>query len=99
MEAKKTVKKADRKSLFQAIAKLGGAAECEKFLTDLCTPGELDAMADRWEVARLLDRGVPYRDIYTKTGVSTATVTRVARALHDGAGGYSKVLAKPLENL
>ncbi len=89
----KTVdKKVDRKALYAAISKLGTAAECERFLSDLCTPGELDAMADRWEVARLLNRGVPYRDIYSKTGVSTATVTRVARALLHGAGGYSKLL-------
>jgi len=85
-------KQPDRKALYQAIRKLKTVAECENFFSDLCTPNELDAMADRWEVARLLNRGVPYRDIYAKTGVSTATVTRVAKALTYGTGGYSRSL-------
>jgi TrpR-related protein YerC/YecD len=67
-------------------------AECERFFADLCTPGELLAMADRWKVARLLDQGMPYREIYEKTGVSTATITRVARALFLGRSGYRGAL-------
>lgn len=81
-----------KSSLFEAILRLDSPEECERFFTDLCTPNELAALADRWEVARLLDRKVPYRDIYDQTGVSTATVTRVARALLHGEGGYRQVL-------
>ncbi|MBI3506876.1 MAG: trp operon repressor [Proteobacteria bacterium] len=79
-------------ALFEAILGLPDAAACGRFFEDLCTPGELSAMADRWKAAQLLDRGVPYREIYERTGVSTATVTRVARALFNGRGGYRGAL-------
>lgn len=82
------------KELYLAVASLENPAEVQQFLVDLCTPAELTAMADRWRVARLLERGVPYRAIYERTGVSTATVTRVARALSQGEGGYGIALAR-----
>ncbi|MEN9834512.1 MAG: hypothetical protein RL011_705 [Pseudomonadota bacterium] len=82
------------RELCQALIALESVDECRRFLTDLCTPGELAALADRWQVARLIEEGVPYRRIYEKTGVSTATVTRVARALSYGEGGYRAVLGK-----
>lgn len=49
-------------------------------------------MADRWKTAKLLEESIPYREIYEKTGVSTATVTRVARSLSMGSGGYRLAL-------
>jgi TrpR-related protein YerC/YecD len=82
----------DLRSLFEAILTLKTQVECEKFFTDLCTPGELLAIADRWKVVRLIDQGMPYREIYEKTGVSTATITRVARALFLGESGYRNAL-------
>src|SRR5258706_7198568 len=84
----------DLKELFAAMLGLQTQAECEKFFADLCTPGELLAMADRWKVARLLDLGMPYREIYEKTGVSTATITRVAPAPFLGESGYRKALER-----
>jgi TrpR-related protein YerC/YecD len=83
---------ANLKDLFQALLQLENIEECERFLADLCTPAELLSMADRWRAAQLLSQGVPYRSIYEKTGVSTATVTRVARALTYGEGGYQMIL-------
>ncbi len=82
----------EQKALFEAILELKTPEDCQKFFSDLCTPNELEALADRWQVAQLIDRKVPYRDIYEQTGVSTATVTRVARALQHGEGGYRKIL-------
>ena len=90
--------KKDHKALYSALLKLQTLEEMQSFLADLCTPGELDALADRWEVARLLERGVPYREIYDRTGVSTATVTRVARALLHGMGGYQRALNQNKES-
>src|SRR4051812_4216302 len=87
-------KKSNYRALFNAILQLRGPDDCENFLRDLCTPGELDAMADRWEVARLLEKGVPYREIYDRTGVSTATVTRVAKSLSNGQGGYLQIIER-----
>lgn len=57
-------------------------------LTDLCTPAEIEAMVDRWQVVAPLLDGVPYREIHERTGVSVTTVGRVARCLTHGAGGY-----------
>jgi TrpR-related protein YerC/YecD len=85
------------RELCEALLSLDSVEECRRFLNDLCTPAELSALADRWSVARLLERGVPYRRIYDRTGVSTATVTRVARAMEYGQGGYRAVLAKTVK--
>lgn len=80
------------RGLFEAILSLKTRDECARFFEDLCTPAELQSLSDRWRVAGLLEEGVPYRSIYEQTGVSTATVTRVARSLTYGAGGYRLVL-------
>ena len=74
--------------LFEALRSLESRQELEAFLRDLCTLGELEAMAHRWQVARLVDRGLPYTEVAEKTGASTATVTRVAHWLNHGEGGY-----------
>jgi len=86
---------AERRALFSAVLSLKDAADCAAFFADLCTPAELDALAGRWKVARLLDKGIPYREISEKTGISTATVTRVARCLTYGKeGGYRRLLGR-----
>ena len=85
---------ARRRALLRAILQLDDVEACEKFLSDLCTPAEIAAMADRWEVARLLDKHLSYRRIQEETSVSTATITRVARAFYHGDGGYRGLLDK-----
>jgi TrpR-related protein YerC/YecD len=77
--------------LFQAFAMLQTKEEVKKFLQDLCTPAEIQAMADRWKVVDLLKQGEPYRQIYEKTGVSVTTIGRVARCLLLGEGGYNLI--------
>jgi TrpR-related protein YerC/YecD len=76
------------RNLYAAIAALRSAQECRAFLRDLCTPAELQAMADRWAVVEWLQRGLPYREIHRQTGVSVTTIGRVARFLASGNGGY-----------
>ena len=78
--------------LFEVIRNLEGPDEVERFLRDLCTLGELEAMAHRWEVVKLLDQGLPYQEIARRTGASTTTVTRVAHWLRHGEGGYRTAL-------
>jgi TrpR-related protein YerC/YecD len=78
--------------LFDAIKTLRTRAEVEHFLRDLCTLSELEAMAHRWQVARLLEEGLPYLEIAQRTGASTTTVTRVAHWLRHGEGGYRLAL-------
>lgn len=66
--------------------------EAKRFLRDLCTLPELEALAHRWQIARLVDRGVPYLEIAERVPTSTATVTRVAQWVRHGAGGYRTAL-------
>jgi TrpR-related protein YerC/YecD len=66
--------------------------QVEAFLRDLCTPAELEAMADRWKVVPLLQQGVPYREIHERTGVSVTTTGRVARTLEHGHRGYAAAI-------
>ena len=82
------------KELFDAIRALKSRTELEAFLRDLCTLGELEAMAHRWQVARLVHKGLPYTEIAEKTNASTTTVTRVAHWLRHGEGGYRLALER-----
>ena len=77
------------RALYEAVLTLRTAEECRAFFRDLCTPAELQAMADRWAAVEMLRRGLPYREIYRLTGVSVTTVGRVARYLTAGNGGYA----------
>ena len=77
------------RNLYAAIATLRSAEEVRAFFRDLCTPAELQAMADRWAVVEPLKRGLPYREIHRLTGVSVTTIGRVARFLAAGNGGYA----------
>ena len=86
-ESERHRKKAED-ALFRAIISLRDVPECRSFFKDLCTPAELQALVDRWQVVQLLERGLPYRRIHDMTGVSVTTVGRVARFLSDGFGGY-----------
>ena len=80
--------------LFQAIVTLRNGEECRNFLKDLCTPAELQALVDRWQVVALLKKDMPYRKIHDLTGVSVTTIGRVARFLHDGFGGYETAFSR-----
>ncbi|HTV77994.1 MAG TPA: YerC/YecD family TrpR-related protein [Steroidobacteraceae bacterium] len=86
------------RNLFAAVASLRSADECRAFFRDLCTPAEIQAMADRWAVVDWLARGVPYREINRLTGVSVTTISRVARCLGDDNGGYSLVIRRTQGN-
>ena len=87
---------AAERGLFQAILTLRTVEEARAFFRDLCTPAELQALADRWAVVGLLQQGLPYREIQRHTGVSVTTVGRVARYLASGNGGYA-LAARRLE--
>jgi len=85
------------RNLCVALAALKSPEEVRAFLRDLCTPAELQAMADRWAVVDPLERDIPYREIHRLTGVSVTTIGRVARFLKAGNGGYLTA-ARRLEN-
>lgn len=74
--------------LVRALLSLRTEDEAARFLRDLCTVAELRALAERWQAVQKLDQGLPYRAVADETGMSTATVTRVAHWLNHGEGGY-----------
>lgn len=78
--------------VFCAILSLKDVSECYRFFEDICTINELQALAQRWQVARQLDAGVTYQDISRRYNASTATISRVNRCLEYGASGYRLVL-------
>jgi len=88
---------AAERSLLQAILTLRSVEECRDFFRALCTPAELQALADRWSVVGLLRQDIPYREIHRQTGVSVTTIGRVARYLANGNGGYALALRRLTE--
>ena len=80
--------------LFMAILQLKDVDECYAFFEDICTINELHSLAQRLEVAALLEKNTTYNEIAAQTGASTATISRVNRCLHYGAGGYRTVLER-----
>ncbi len=80
--------------LFDAVLTLKDKEECYKFFEDVCTIKELLAMAQRYEVALLLEKKMTYLDIANKTGASTATISRVNRSLNYGEDGYEMVFER-----
>ena len=84
----------EHEDLFAAVASLKTPEEAQRFLRDLCTRSELDAMAHRWQVAQLLDEGHPYLEVAKRSHASTTTVTRVAQWLRNGEGGYALALRR-----
>jgi TrpR-related protein YerC/YecD len=80
--------------LYAALLMLETPQEMEAFMADLCTPTEIAAFADRWHAARLLHQGLSQREVASRTGIALATVTRVARFLARGAGGYLTIIRR-----
>ncbi len=80
--------------LFRAILSLETTEECDRFLEDLCTIKELEAISQRLAVAEMLYKGANYMEISAQTGASTATISRVNRCLSYGGGGYKTVLSR-----
>ncbi|EZP78384.1 TrpR-like protein YerC/YecD [Parageobacillus genomosp. 1] len=78
--------------LFKAILSLRDLEECYRFFDDLCTVNEIQSLAQRLEVARMLREGYTYHKIETETGASTATISRVKRCLNYGNDAYAMAL-------
>ena len=78
--------------LMKAVVSLKTEDQCYRFFEDICTVSELKALAQRLEVARMLDAGYIYEDIVAQTGASTATISRVKRCLVYGSDGYNSVM-------
>lgn len=79
-------------ALYESILQLNSLEECCAFFDDLCTIGELRAMEQRYDVARLLDEGLVYTEILEKTGASSATISRVNRIFSFGTGSFKTMI-------
>jgi len=90
---KTEIKRLENK-LFQAVTRLEAVDECRRFFADLCTPAEIEAMADRWNTVGKLLKQESYREIAAETDVSLTTIGRVARCLYGDNGGYKLMLEK-----
>ncbi len=84
--------------LFDAVLLLNNREECYRFFQDICTVTELTSLGQRFEVARMLTDNRTYMDIAHKTGASTATISRVNRALEYGQDGYQMVIERMKES-
>jgi TrpR-related protein YerC/YecD len=84
--------------LFNAVLSLQDLEECYRFFDDLCTINEIQSLAQRLDVARMLREGNTYHKIETETGASTATISRVKRCLNFGNDTYEMVLERIKED-
>ncbi|MBE7043730.1 MAG: TrpR-like protein, YerC/YecD [Ruminococcaceae bacterium] len=84
--------------LFEGMLKLQSIEDCYRFFEDLCTISEIKAMAQRFQVAVMLDEQRVYTDIEQETGASSATISRVNKSLLYGEDGYRLVLERLKEN-
>ena len=80
--------------LYEAILSLKTIDECYKFFEDALTPKEITDIAQRIKAAKMLDSGKSYLEVGIETGMSTATISRVSKALERGAGGYKLILSR-----
>lgn len=80
--------------LYRSIVSLENVEDCKNFFHDICTASELQEMSRRLKAARMLSDGIVYSEIAAKTGLSTATISRVNHCLKYGNDGYHKVLEK-----
>lgn len=84
---------------FAAVLGLRSPDECYNFFEDICTVAEIQAMAQRFHVARLLDAGRTYQEISALTGASTATISRINKCLEYGTDGYKTALRRLKNNV
>ncbi len=99
-KAKDAAQMRGEKALYAAFAALSSTTEAARFLKDIATPAEIEAFAERWRIARMLNEGRhSYREIAAETGASTTTIGRVARFLNDEPhGGYRLMFSKRMKS-
>lgn len=85
---------AETDHLFEAMLMLNNVEEFYQFFEDVCTIKEIQAISQRFQVARMLDNGNNYHEISDGTGASTATISRVNKCLNYGSGGYRTALER-----
>lgn len=87
-------KRDDIDELFEAVLTLEDEEDCYRFFEDICTINEIHAIAQRFQVAKLLNQNKTYNEIESMTHASTATISRINKCLVYGADGYKRVLLR-----
>ena len=82
------------KELFKLFASIQDEKEAQLLLKDILTPQELDSVAERWQIVKLLNKKIPQRDIASKLNISISKVTRGSRSMQYGSGGFKVFLDK-----
>ncbi len=82
------------KDLFKVFSLLESEEEAKKFLRDLLTEAEIREFANRWKVARMLEKKIAYKSIEKETGMSSTTIARIQKWLNNGMNGYTIMLDK-----
>lgn len=85
-------KNKDVDALFDAILSLNSREECYAFFEDALTVKEILDIAQRLKAAKMLRDGKSYNEVCRVTGMSSATISRVSKALERGQGGYKIIL-------
>ena len=96
-EVAKITPEEQKSELFRVLSSLSDRASFERLFEDLCTFNEIEQMAQRLVAAELLIGGATYNQVMAKTGISSATLSRVSRCLQRGSGGYSEILRDSIE--
>jgi len=97
MEYESKFKRDDIDDLFKGILTLEDEEDCYRFFEDICTINEIHSIAQRLQVAKLLNEKKTYSEIEEKTNASTATISRINKCLVYGSEGYKRVLSKMKE--
>ena len=91
---KKTWINATNTDLFLTILKLDNLSEAQKFFHDLLTEKEIKEFSQRWKVAQLLSKKIPYKQIEKETKISPTTIARIQKFLKKEGSGYQQMLKK-----
>jgi TrpR-related protein YerC/YecD len=84
----------DIDELYSVILKLESLEECKKFFRDLLTEKEIEDIAERWKIAKMLVRGMPYSQIEEELKISSTTIARVHKWIKGGKGGYAMMMQR-----
>ncbi len=84
----------DIDELYTVILELKTLAECKKFFRDLLTEREIEDIAERWKIAKMLVQGIPYSQIENELGISSTTIARVHKWVKQGKGGYKMMMER-----
>ena len=79
---------------FRSLVSFENEDEAKTFFKIFCTDKETQLIAQRLYVAKLLSENKVYAEIVEKTGASSATVSRVKRAMEIDREFFDKLLGK-----